>query len=284
MKIKIVTDSTCDLPREMIEAEDITVVPLYINFGEESYRDGVDISRSDFYMMLPNAEVQPTTSVPGIGVFVRAYQNLIDAGADHIISIHISSHLSNTVNVASLAAEAIEKARVTVIDACQLTVGTGLQVLEAARAAREGKTVQQIITFLDAFRERIGTYAALDTLEFLRRSGRLSNFQATLGSLLDLKPLLSMQKNNINMDKVRTNQRALKWLTSTFSSIAPVETLVLVHTAALDRARELWDMLKQITPGIPDPIFVDVTPILGAHLGPGVIGFTAVRASANPED
>ncbi len=101
MKIKIVTDSTCDLPREMIEAEDITVVPLYINFGEESYRDGVDISRSDFYEMLPKAEVQPTTSVPGIGVFVRAYQNLIDAGADHIISIHISSHLSNTVTCES---------------------------------------------------------------------------------------------------------------------------------------------------------------------------------------
>ena len=284
MTLKIVTDSTCDLPQEFIEAEGIPVIPLYLNFGEESYRDGVDISREDFYRMLPDAPSQPTTSVPGIGVFVRAYQKLIDEGADQILSIHISSQLSNVVNVAGMAAEAVEKVRVNVIDACQLTVGTGLQVMEAVKGVREGLAANEIIENLTHFRERITTFAALDTLEYLRRSGRLSNFQAVLGSLLDLKPLLSMRKNIIDMDKVRTDKRAMKWLTDSFSSAAPVEKLIMVHTAAVEKARELWDTLSQMAPELPEPLFLDVTPVLGAHLGPGVVGFTAVTADVPSRD
>jgi len=279
MNIKLVTDSTCDLPPDKIAQEDITVVPLYINFGEDSYKDGVDITREEFYEMLPDSPVQPTTSVPGIGAFVRAYQKLIDQGADHILSIHISSQLSNTVNVAKIAAESLENVKITVLDACQLTVGTGLQVLEAAKAIRHGKTVQEITYFLDQFRQKIGTFAALDTLEFLRRSGRLSNFQAALGSLLDLKPLLSMQKNTINMERARTRQRAIDWLISKFSSLTPVDQIAMVHTAALDRARSVWEQLREIAPETPEPLFLDVTPILGAHLGPGVVGFTTVSSA-----
>ncbi|MBN1264284.1 MAG: DegV family protein [Anaerolineales bacterium] len=284
MNIRIVTDSTCDLPPEILERENITVIPLYINFGEKSFRDGVDISRKDFYEMLPDAPVHPTTSVPGIGVFVKAYQKLVTQGADQILSIHISSQLSNAVNVASLAAEAIEQVKVTVIDACQLTVGTGLQVLEAANAVRQGKTIQEIVHYLEMFRKRIGTFAALDTLEFLRRSGRLSNFQAALGSLLDLKPLLSMHNNVINMEKARTRQRAMNWLLKTFSTLTPVEQIIMVHTAAMDRARALWDQLKEIAPDIPEPLFLDVTPVLGSHLGPGVVGFTTVSAAPSISD
>jgi len=283
MNIKIVTDSTCDLPPEIISSEGISVVPLFINFGEESFRDGMDLSREEFYRRLPTSKTHPTTSVPGIGVFVRAYQKLIDQGAEHILSVHISSQLSNAVNVARLAAEAIEKVKVTVIDACQLTAGTGLQVLEAASAVRQGRPVQEIVQRMDALRQRIGTFAALDTLEFLRRSGRLSRFQAALGSLLDLKPLLSMQQNQINMEKVRTNQRAMDLLLKSFSALSPVETVVMLHTAALNRAQEVWQALKSIASELPEPLFLDVTPVLGAHLGPGVVGFTAVRAALHGE-
>ncbi|MBN1579666.1 MAG: DegV family protein [Anaerolineae bacterium] len=276
MSIKIVTDSTCDLPPSLIQQYDITVVPLYINFADKSYRDGVDLSRQQFYEKLPESPVQPTTSVPGIGAFMEAYQALIANGADQIVSIHIAAKLSNTVNIARLAAEAMDDVAITVIDSHQLTVGTGLQVLEAARLADEGKTVSDIVAAIQDTRPRLYTFAALDTLTYLRRSGRLSNFQAILGSLLDLKPLLSMNHNEINMDKVRTQKRAMDWLVKFFVGLGALEQVVLIHTNAPARLQTLWQRVEHLVPHIPSPIAVDVTPVLGAHLGPGVVGFTCL--------
>jgi DegV family protein with EDD domain len=276
VRIKIVTDSTCDLPPSLIDRYGITVVPLYINFGDQSYRDGVDLSRQEFYEKLPTSPVQPTTSVPGIGTFIETYRELAQSGAEAIISIHIASKLSNTVNVARLATEALPELAITVLDSHQITVGTGLQALEAAKAALEGKTVAAITGMLERMRERIHTFAALDTLEYLRRSGRLSNFRATLGSLLKLKPLLTMSHNEIDMDKVRTRQRAIDWLVNTFSDLGPLTQVVLVHTQAATRAQKVWQQIKHRVPHVSNPMTIDVTPVLGAHLGPGVVGFTCV--------
>jgi len=281
MSIKIVTDSTCDLPPSLIQQYDITVVPLYINFADKSYRDGVDLSRQQFYEKLPESPVQPTTSVPGIGAFMEAYQALIANDADQIVSIHIAAKLSNTVNIARLAAEAMDDVAITVIDSHQLTVGTGLQVLEAARLAYEGKTVSDIVAAIQDMRPRLYTFAALDTLTYLRRSGRLSNFQAILGSLLDLKPLLSMNHNEINMDKVRTQKRAMDWLVKFFGDLGALEQVVLVHTNASARLQTLWQRVMHLVPHISSPIAVDVTPVLGAHLGPGVVGFTCLTAKGD---
>lgn len=276
--IKIVTDSTCDLPPSLIEQYGITIVPLYINFADKSYRDGVDLSRREFYEKLPESPVQPTTSVPGIGAFMEAYQNLAAGGADEIVSIHISAKLSNTVNVARIAAEAVNSVAITVIDSHQLTIGTGLQVLEAARLALEKKKSSDIVAAVRDMRSRLYTFAALDTLTYLRRSGRLSNFQAILGSLLDLKPLLSMTKNEINMTKVRTRRRAMNWLVEFFGDLGELEQVALVHTHASDRLQTLWQRVKHLVPHIPSPLSIDVTPVLGAHLGPGVVGFTCLTA------
>lgn len=281
MSIKIVTDSTCDLPPSLIQQYDITVVPLYINFADKSYRDGVDLSRQQFYEKLPESPVQPTTSVPGIGAFMEAYQALIANDADQIVSIHIAAKLSNTVNIARLAAEAMDDVAITVIDSHQLTVGTGLQVLEAAHLAYEGKTVSDIVAAIQDMRPRLYTFAALDTLTYLRRSGRLSNFQAILGSLLDLKPLLSMNHNEINMDKVRTQKRAMDWLVKFFGDLGALEQVVLVHTNASARLQTLWQRVMHLVPHISSPIAVDVTPVLGAHLGPGVVGFTCLTAKGD---
>jgi DegV family protein with EDD domain len=278
MSIRIVTDSTCDLPPEFVGQHDIAVVPLYINFGDQSYRDGIDLSRREFYARLPSSPVQPTTSVPGTGTFIETYQALADEGADQIVSIHIAAKLSNTVNVARMAAEAMDDVPVTVIDSNQLTVGTGLQVMEAAKGASEGKTLADIVAAIQDMRPRLYTFAALDTLTFLRRSGRLSSFRAILGSLLDLKPLLSMSQNEINMDKVRTRQRAMDWLANFFVSLGELEQVVLVHTNAADRVQALWQRVRDHVPHMPMPMAVDVTPVLGAHLGPGVVGFSCLAA------
>lgn len=278
MSIKIVTDSTCDLPPSLIEQYGIVVVPLYINFGDKSYRDGIDLSRREFYEKLPVSPIQPTTSVPGIGAFMEAYQSLADNGTDQIVSIHIAAKLSNTVNVARIAAEAMGNIEITVIDSHQLTVGTGLQVLEAARIAQEGKSVPDIVAAVQDIKPRLYTFAALDTLTYLRRSGRLSSFQAILGSLLSLKPLLSMSQNEITMDKVRTHQRALNWLVNMFGNLGQVEQVVLVHTNASTRLQDMWQRVKHLVPYIPEPLSVNVTPVLGAHLGPGVVGFTCLTA------
>jgi DegV family protein with EDD domain len=278
VNIKIVTDSTCDLPPAFVKQYEITIVPLYINFGDKSYRDGIDLSRREFYEKLPQSPIQPTTSVAGIGTFMEAYRQLATDGAQDIISIHISSKLSNTVNVARLAAEALPEIPITVMDSHQITVGTGLQVLEAAKAVLEGKTVADIVDTLEKMRPRIYTFAALDTLEYLRRSGRLSNWQAIMGSLLRFKPLLSMRQNEIHMDKVRTRQRAINWLARFFSDLGALEQVVLVHTNASAQAQRVWQKVKHLVPGIPSPMSIDVTPVLGAHLGPGVVGFTCVTA------
>jgi DegV family protein with EDD domain len=278
MSIKIVTDSTCDLPQSIIERYDITVVPLYINFADKSYRDGIDLSRREFYEKLPESPVQPTTSVPGIGAFMEAYQTLAASGADQIVSIHIAAKLSNTVNVARLAAEAMDDISITVIDSHQLTVGTGCQVLEAAQLAQQGTSVSDIVAAVQDMRPRLYTFAALDTLTYLRRSGRLSSFQAILGSMLNLKPLLSMSQNEITMDKVRTRRRAMDWLVKFFADLGELEQVVLVHTHAPARLQALWERVKHLAPHIPSPMSVDVTPVLGAHLGPGVVGFTCLTA------
>lgn len=278
MTIKIVTDSTCDLPPELVDAYGITVVPCYINMGGKSYLDGVELSREAFYEQLPLHNPPPTTSAPGIAAFVEKYERLIAEGASGIVSIHISARLSNIVNVARLAAEVIAAAPVQVLDGGQLTIGTGLLVLEAAKAARDGRTVEAIVAMLRTYTKRVHTVAMLDTLEYLRRSGRLSRFQALMGTILRIKPLLTMNNDEIGMERVRTHQKAVDRLLDILTTLLPVESLVMVHTHVRAEAESLWQQISALVPELPYPLFVDVTTALGAHLGPGTIGFTCVSA------
>ncbi len=278
MTIKIVTDSTCDLPPELVNRYGITVMPCYINMGGKSYLDGVELSRQEFYEQLPLHNPPPTTSAPGIATFVEKYEQLIAEGASGIVSIHISARLSNIVNVARLAAETVTGAPVRVIDAGQLTVGTGLLALEAVRASRAKHTLDAIAGMLKAYTKRIHTAATLDTLEYLRRSGRLSRFQAMMGAALRIKPLLTMNDDVIGMQRVRTRQKAIERLLSILDALQPIESLVMVHTYAREEAELLWRQINALIPSLSYPLFVDVTTALGAHLGPGAIGFTCVTA------
>ena len=277
MQIKIVTDSTCDLPQEYIEKYKINVVPLYINIGDQGYLDQVDIERKEFYENLPNYPVQPTTGTPGIQTFTDVYQTLADEGADHIISIHISESLSATVDVARKAAELFKAVPVTVIDSQQLSLGTGFAVLTAAQMIEDGYSLKEILYTLEDQMARTHVFAALDTLEFLRRSGRLNGVVTSLGSLLQLKPILTMNKGVANSINIRTTKKALQKVLNILKDNLPIEQVALVHTNAPETAKKLYEMAAGMLPE-GKIMSMDITPVIGAHIGPGAAGFAIISA------
>lgn len=279
MSIRIVTDSNCDLPQEIIDRYAIVVVPFYINVGTQSYLDGIEMSRAEFYEGLPTFRAQPTTSVPGPGMFVDVYEKLAAQGAEQVLSIHMGASLSAMVNSARLAAEETNALPVTVLDSGNLTLGTGLQVLAAARAAAEGRPLAEIVALVEDMAARTYCFAALDTLEYLRRSGRLSRFQWGLGAALRIKPILKMNDGHVDMERVRTAKRSLDRVIELVEELGALQDLVLVHTHAAERAQALQPRTKHLFPEGASTFSAEVTPVIGSHIGPGAVGFIAVRAA-----
>jgi DegV family protein with EDD domain len=174
MVVRIVTDSTCDLPSEVVARYRISVIPLWINVGSKGYLDGVDITREEFYTRLPEFIPQPTTAVPGTDVFSQVYKQLLAEGATQILSIHISEKLSAITRIAHTAAESMSGIPIEVLDSRQLSLGTGFLVETAARMAEEGFTLEEILPAMENQITRTHVFAALDTVEFLQRSGRMN--------------------------------------------------------------------------------------------------------------
>lgn len=278
MTIKIVTDSTCDLPEQLVTEFDITVVPLYINVGDESYLDGIDITREQFYSRLPTFNPHPTTATPGIDMFLNAYDTLVTKGATEILSIHVSISLSGTVDVAHAAAAAFKTIPVTVFDSQQLSLGTGFLVLAAAKAARQGMSIPEITGLLRELTSRTYVIAALDTLEYLKRSGRMNGAIANFGNLLNIKPILKMHEGEATAERVRTRKRALNHIVEFVRNLGPLEQIALVHTNAPQEATYLYQNSKDLFSGSETPLSVNVTPVLGANIGPGVVGFSCIAA------
>jgi DegV family protein with EDD domain len=278
MTIRIVTDSTCDLPTDVISQYGIGIVPLYINFGNQSYLDGVEISRQEFYARLPDCNPAPTTAMPGPHMFVQAYEKLAAEGATEILSVHISASLSGIADAARLAAKEAS-VPVTVLDSGSLSLGMGFQVWTAAEAAAEDRPMDDLVAMLEEQGSRTHVFAALDTLEFLRRSGRMNRVMATLGSWLQMKPLLRMHMGEPTAEKVLTTKHAIDRLISLLSDLAPLESgkVALVHTHALDRAEELRQRVQHLLPE-GELLSVNITPVFGTHLGPGAAGFACVTA------
>jgi DegV family protein with EDD domain len=278
MTVRIVTDSTCDLPEVVVAEHGITVVPLYINFGDDSYLDGVEISREEFYARLPDSDPAPLTALPAPQAFTDAYESLTADGATEIISIHVSVSLSGVLNAAKLAAqEAKAVAPVTVFDSGTLSMGLGFLVWAAADAAAEGRSMDEILGLLRDQGARTHVFAALDTLEFLRRSGRMNRVLSAIGSLLQMKPLLRMYQGEPTAERVRTTRAATERLIALLSDCTPLEKVALVHTHALDRAEALRAKVRHLLPA-EGVLSLDITPVLGAHLGPGAVGFACVTA------
>ncbi len=276
-QVRIVTDSTADIPDDLVEALGIGVVYGYINFGGQSYRDKVEISRAEFYRRLATEADLPTTAAPGIGEFEAAFRQ---AGApEHpVVSLHLPARFSVLCNAARMAAQAFPQGRVTVLDTGQLSMGLGWLVIMAARAAREGAQVAEIVQLVETLRKRVRLYAALDSFEFLRRSGRVGWARAIVGTLLHIKPVIELRAGQaLPLDRVRTTRRAINRLVELVSHPPPI-SLSILHTDWPQGAAILRERLAHLS--LQEPILtVDVTPVIGVHVGPKGLGVAAIIAT-----
>jgi len=277
MPIKIVTDSACDLPEDIVAQYGITVVPLYINLADRGYLDGIEITREEFYRQLPDYNPPPTTAAPSPEKFCQVYDGLAAQGATEILSIHMSISLSATVDTARLCAAEKRSIPVTVFDSGQLSLGTGFLVVRAAQAAAKGRPMQDILALLEEQTSRTHVFAALDTLEYLKRSGRMNGAVAGIGELLQIKPLLKMHNGNPTVERVRTNNGATRRLVELLSALTPLEQVAVVHTHAPDRADYVRRQAERLLPA-GNILSVDITPVIGANIGPGAVGFAVVTA------
>ena len=273
MGVRVVTDSACDLPDDLIERDGIEVVPLTIRFGKEELVDRKELSTDEFWRRLADSDVLPETSAPSAGAFEAAFRRLIADGATGIICINLSSKLSATMQSAQVAAQAVQPdCPVVVVDSLMVSMGLGSLCLTAARRAADGDSLESIVANVTDRRNRSKLYGALDTLEFLKKGGRVGNARALLGSMLAIKPVLEVRDGEVEeAGKVRTRSKALRLLADRVKE-GPFENLAVLHGNAPD-LDELLDLLEPLTPR--DEIVIgQIGPVIGTHAGPRVIGVT----------
>lgn len=276
--VQIVTDSTASLSKEVLEKHDIAVVPLWVQVGEESYKDGVTLTTAEFYEKL-DGRVLPTTSAPTPDDFVQVYRQLAKK-AKSIISIHLTSDGSATCQVAEMAAKAVaDEVDVSVYDSKAFSMGIGFIAIEAAKSAMQGLSKEQIISRLDSLRDRIYTYVAIPTLKYLQKSGRVRQGQAILASLLSIKPVLEIRDGMVKVvDHVRTYGGALgRVLELAHKTAGNVPTVVAVmHANARAEAEKFANLVRKRL-NVKEMFIGEVGPILAVHGGPGLIGIVLYR-------
>ncbi|MDP2965202.1 MAG: DegV family protein [Pelolinea sp.] len=279
MTIRIASDRTCDLTPEVAEQYGIGIVPCYINVGEKSYLDGVDLSRKDFYAKLPYFVPHPKTSAPGVGMYSAVYQRLAGEGANQIISIHIHSGLSNLANTARLAAEVIDKIKVTVVEAGQLTLGLGFLAIAAAEAARKGKSPDEILKIIKEREARTFVLVAFDTLDYLRASGRAPGLVVSIANLLRIKPIIQLHQGELRLvGQERTTTKSIDHMVNKVKKLGKLERLAVLHTNALEKAEIMAEKLRVQVSKKLDIWISEITPVLGVHIGPGAVGLACVAA------
>jgi DegV family protein with EDD domain len=254
-------------------------VPAYIQIGNRSYRDGpssASISREEFYSQLPTMPVVPTTAVPPAHEFSTAYRSLAGE-ADEVIAIAISANLSGMYNVAHLGAQAVPDLKTHIVDSGQVTMGLGWIVIAAAEAAAENKSAQEILALIEDLKSRVHVYAMLDTLEYLRRSGRVSWARAKAAQILRVKPIVEVILGTVrDVGRTRTRRRAIERLVELTHTLGPLERLAILHTYA----PEVDDFRSRLA-DVCSPrhlLTVVATTIIGAHVGPRGLGVAAVTA------
>jgi DegV family protein with EDD domain len=270
----IVTDSTSDIPAAMLDVYEIYQIPTDLILDGKTYLDGFDLSRNEFYEKLPTLHNLPTTAAPAIGRFQELYDQIFSDGFTEIISIHAASALSGIYNAARLAAQEFSQ-EIQVIDSEQLSMGLGFQVLEAARGAREKLPIKKILPMIASVRERVHVFALLDTFTYIQRSGRVSWAKARLGSLLNIKPIVELKRGEVlNRGLARARNNGIRQLGEYLRRAGALEKLAVLHTNAADSGKEF---IKEYSPPlIGNPLLVNVTTIIGTHVGPNGIGFAAV--------
>ena len=271
--VRVVTDSACDLLDETLSELGIGLVPLRIRFGEEELVDRVQLSTKDFWARCASSPVLPATAAPSPGQFQEAFEAMAAAGADGVVCVNLSSKLSATIEAARQAARALEgKLAVRVIDSLSVSLGQGLIAVEAAKAAAGGGSLEQVVEVAERAVRSMKVYGAIDTLENLKKGGRIGGAQALLGSMLAIKPVIEVRDGVVEQEsKQRTRNKSLRYLADKVRSAGAVSRLAVFSADARD-FDEFLAMLSDIKPTEGDTLLGDVGPVIGTHAGPGAIG------------
>ena len=277
--IRIVTDSSCDLPDDLVQKHSIAIVPLTVRFGSEEFVDRRDLTPAQFWAKVKESPVLPETAAPAPGAFEEAYRQAIADGCTGVVAVTLSGDLSATYQSAELAAKAVaDDIEVRVIDSRALTLALGLMVITAAEAAEAGKTIDDVAAAVEAMIPRTKVYAALDTLDNLKKGGRIGGAQALLGSMLSIKPIIDITDGKVEEEsKQRTRSKSLRYLAEKVRDAGPLLTLAVVHGDAPD-VDEMLDLLAEYYPR--EKIIVsDLGAVIGTHGGPRTMGITYQVAS-----
>lgn len=281
--VAVVTDSTCDLSMPVAEEHGLRVVPLSVAFGRETFMSRITITVEEFFERLAEAEVLPTTSQPSPAWFEEAYADCADAGLDGVVSVHLSSALSGTVSVGRKKAEEAPLP-VTIVDSQQVGGGLAIAALAAQRAADRGEPLESVVAVAERVSAAVRTFVVVDTLEYLKKGGRLSSSRAAVGAMLRVKPILHVDQGRVELlEQTRTWSRALPRVVELVVDALDDEPadVVVSHALAPEHAADMWSALDdaiEVRAGLETII----GPIVGAHTGPGAVGVAVVPATVAP--
>ncbi|KAF5041635.1 DegV family protein [Sedimentibacter saalensis] len=274
MGIRIVIDSTSDVTDEIIEKYNLKMVPLTVNFENESFLDKVELSSSEFFEKLEKAEKLPTTSQVSPGAFVEAFSEILLEG-DQILGIFLASEFSGTYDSARIAKDMIGSDNIRIIDSRSVCLGTFSLILEAIKLVNEKKTIDQIVAELEATKDKVVAIAGLDTLKYLEKGGRLSKGQAVVGSILNIKPVIEIKDGKLAViEKVRGKNKTIKWIDEWIEKNnydLSDKTVLLFHARSYDQLKVLRETIEEKYK-IKEIIEQEIGPVIGTHAGPGVLG------------
>ena len=281
MAIKVVTDSTSDLPADVAESLGIEVVPLNVHFGSDVYKDRVNLMPDTFYDKLINGDVLPTTSQPSVGEFIDVYERL-GSDADGIVSVHLSEKLSGTMNSARLASQqANAVCPIEVVDTFQVSMGVGICAMEAAEVANSGGDMNQVILAARNAVTRSQCFFMLETLEFLQKGGRIGKAQALIGNLLKIRPMLMLQEGEVHpLGRERTRRKGIAKLVDTVEELAPISGLAVMYSTGPDEAQTLAQNVSKFMIEGREPMMLQIGPVIGTYAGPDTLGIALISAKS----
>ncbi len=284
MVVRIVTDSTADLPDAVAQELGIAVVPLRVFFGDDAYLDGIELDNARFYKKLASSKDLPTTSQPPPAAFQEVYQRLIDEGADAILSIHVSAKLSGTYQAACTGRDALpestRKVPFAMIDSQSVSIGMSYAILSVARMAREGKSLEELQVYAEDTLARSSILAVLDTLEYVRRGGRIGAASALLGNMLSFKPIISVKNGEVvPIERPRTRGKAYARVAQMVTEMGEIESVTIAESNE-EVGQQFKDTLKSVYTG--DMPTYKLGAVLGAHTGPGTTAIAVVKAKSKP--
>ena len=278
MSIRIVTDSTADLPADLAQELNISVVPSNVVIDDVNYRDGIDLTPEEFYRRLMAGPRLPTTSQPSVGAFQAVYQGLLEQGHE-IVSLHVSGKLSGTVNSATQAKAALGDPAIAVIDSHLASIALALVVVKAAQAARQADSYQEVAEQVRRDLGQTGVFFFVDTLEYLQKGGRIGKAQAFVGSLLHVKPILTLQEGEVHpLERQRNRERAMRRIVELTGERGPVQQLAVAYSTEPTWADDLRGRLSDLLPA-EQIITSRFGPAIGTYVGPGALGLAYTAAA-----